>query len=287
MPNRKVLYLILLTLAIIAAILAGVIWYQQKEELKVVFFDVGQGDSILIEQGSKQILIDGGPDGKKVMEKLGEYVPFWDRQIEIVIATHPDEDHIDGLIDVMENYNIGEVIDNAVDADSQVYKKYKDVIATRNINHVEGKSGMEIRLNDSAKLEILSPDGTQDKSNPKDTNITSIVSKLTTDKNSFLFTGDLTIEGEQKLLTSLGSKSPIGLLEPKSLKSDILKVAHHGSKYATSDEFLDIVRPQEAVISVGKNNRYGHPSEDVINRLGAHKIMIKRTDEEGDVEYEF
>jgi competence protein ComEC len=276
MPNKKALYLILLTLAIIAAILAGIIWYQQKQELKVVFFDVGQGDAILIQQGSNQILIDGGPDGKKVMEKLGEYVPFWDRNIEVVIATHPDEDHIDGLIDVMENYNIGEVIDDGVDVDSQVYKKYKDVISQKNINCIEGKRGMEIKLSDNTKLEILSPDGTQDKSNPKDTNSSSIISKLTSGGNTFLFTGDLTIEGEQELFS-----------KNLDLRARVLKVAHHGSKYATSDEFLDKVQPQEAVISVGKNNRYGHPSEDVIKRLESHKIIIKRTDNQGDIEYDF
>lgn len=275
MSNRKALYLILLTLAIIAAILAGIIWYQQKEETKVVFFDVGQGDAILIERGSNQILIDGGPDGKRVMEKLGEYVPFWDRQIEIVIATHPDEDHIDGLVDVMENYRIGEVIDNGVETDTQIYKKYKEVIATKNIDHIEGKTGMEIKLADNTKLEILSPDGTQDKNNPKDTNISSIVSKLVSGDNSFLFTGDLTTEGEQILLS-----------KNSGLRSRVLKVAHHGSKYATSDNFLNKVQPQEAVISVGKNNRYGHPAGEVLDRLSAHKIIIKRTDEAGDVGYD-
>jgi competence protein ComEC len=277
MPNRKALYLILLVLFILAVILAGIIYYGQKQELKVVFFDVGQGDAILIEQGSSQILIDGGPDGKKVMEKLGEYVPFWDRNIEIVIATHPDEDHIDGLIDVMSGYKIGEVIDNGVNVDSQVYKKYEEAIATKNINHIEGKAGMEIKLADDIKLEILSPDGTQEKNNPKDTNITSIVSKLTSGENSFLFTGDLTKEGEQKILAD-------DKILPE-LKSQILKVAHHGSKYSTSDEFLNIIQPREAVISVGKNNRYGHPAQEALDRLLAHKISVKRTDELGDIVY--
>ena len=268
--------LILLTLTAIAGILAGILWYSQKQELKIIFLDVGQGDAILIEQGSKQILIDGGPDGKKVMEKLGEYVPFWDRNIEVVIATHPDEDHISGLTDVLENYNIGESIDNGVEADTQVYKKYKDIISTKNINHIEGKAGMEIKLDNNAKLDILSPDGTQDKNNPKDTNISSIVSKLVYGENSFLFTGDFTTEGEPSLIN-----------KQIDLNSRVLKIAHHGSKYATSDEFLNAVNPQEAVISVGKNNRYGHPAQEVLDRLGAHKINIKRTDQVGDIEYDF
>ncbi|HLN19308.1 MAG TPA: ComEC/Rec2 family competence protein [Patescibacteria group bacterium] len=276
MPNRKALYLILLALFTLAAILAGIIYYEQKQSLKVIFFDVGQGDSILIEQGSKQILIDGGPDGKKVMEKLGEYVPFWDRQIEVVIATHPDQDHIDGLVDVLENYNVGEVIDSGVKVETQIFKKLKEVEEVKGVKVMEGKAGMNVEIGDGAKLEILSPDGTEDKENPKDTNISSIVSRLTFGDNSFLFTGDMTAEKELALIGN-------ALVQ----HSRVLKIAHHGSKYATSEEFLNAVDPSEAVISVGKNNRYGHPAPDVLSRLEAHKIIIKRTDEKGDIEYEF
>lgn len=106
MLSRKTIYSIIIALFIIALIPVGIIHSAQSKQLKVIFLDVGQGDSILIEQGDKQILIDGGPDGKKVMEKLGEYVPFWDRQIELIIATHPDGDHITGLTDVMNNYKV-------------------------------------------------------------------------------------------------------------------------------------------------------------------------------------
>jgi len=275
MPRRKVIYSIILALFIITFIPAGIIHSSESKELKVIFFDVGQGDSALIEQGSKQILIDGGPDGKKVMEKLGEYVPFWDRNIEVVIATHPDEDHISGLTDVMENYNIGEVIDNGVNSDTQIYKKFKDIIAQKGIGEIEGKAGMDINIGENIKMKIISPDGTEDKNNPKDTNLSSIVTKLTYGDKSFLFTGDFPTEGEPTLIS-----------KNFDLHSQVLKVAHHGSKYATSDEFLDKVHPEEAVISVGKNNRYGHPAQEVLDRLNAHKIKILRTDERGDVEYD-
>lgn len=275
MPNRKVLYSILLFLFILSAILAGMVFHSRNQKLEVIFLDVGQGDAVLIEQGNRQILIDGGPDGKKLMEKLGEYVPFWDREIEIVIATHPDQDHIDGLIDVMENYKIGEIIDSGVETDSQIYKKYKETIAQRNINHLEGKRGTDIEFGNNIKLEIISPDGTQDKNNPKDTNAASIVSKLIFKKNNFLFTGDLPSEKERELVklnTNLGA--------------DVLKISHHGSKYATGEEFLNAVKPAEAVISVGKNNRYGHPAPEILDRLNSHKVIIKRTDNFGDIEYE-
>jgi competence protein ComEC len=295
MPNRKALYFILSALTTIAIVLAGIIFNFQSNQLKVVFLDVGQGDSILIQQGSKQILIDGGPDGKKVMEKLGEYVPFWDRNIEVVIATHPDEDHISGLTDVMENYSISEVIDNGVSSNSQIYKKYEDIISSKNINHIEGKVGMEIKIGSDAKLDILSPDGTQEKNSPKDTNLSSIVSKLTYQNHTFLFTGDFTAEGELAFLgnPTINFKNGTAvagintLNSTINLKADVLKIGHHGSKYATSNEFLDAVKPSEAVISVGKNNRYGHPNAEVLNKLLEHKVNIKRTDEIGDVEYDF
>jgi competence protein ComEC len=273
MPNQKRLYFILLFLFIICLILAGIIFSSQKQELTVNFLDVGQGDAILISQGSKQILIDGGPNGQILLEKLGKYIPFWDRNIEVVIATHPDQDHIDGLIDAMKTYNIGEVIDNSEDADSQVYKKYLEIINEKNIPRLKGKSGVNIKINDDAKLEILNPADTLD-NNPKDTNADSIVSKLTYGENSFLFTGDFPIEKESELIN-----------KNFDLKSNVLKVAHHGSRYATSDEFLEKVAPKDAVISVGKNNRYGHPAQELLDRLNNKKINILRTDERGDIIY--
>jgi competence protein ComEC len=279
MPNQKRLYLILLFLIIICLILAGIIFHSQKQELTVNFLDVGQGDAILISQGSKQVLIDGGPNGQVLLEKLGKYIPFWDRNIEVVIATHPDQDHIDGLIDAMKTYNIGEVVDNSEVTDSQVYKKYQEIIQEKNIPRIKGQLGMNIKISDDAKLEILNPGENLD-NNPKDTNLDSIVAKLTYGENSFLFTGDFPIEKESELLKG-EAKLPIG-----SLASNVLKVAHHGSKYATSNEFLDKVAPKDAVISVGKNNRYGHPAQETLDRIISHKINVFRTDIMGDIIYE-
>jgi competence protein ComEC len=273
MPNRKALYLILSFLFIICAILACIILYSQKQELTVNFLDVGQGDAILISEGSKQVLIDGGPDGQVLLEKLGKYIPFWDRNIEVVIATHPDQDHIDGLIDAMKTYNVEEVIDNSEDADSQVYKKYLETINEKNIPRLKGQIGMNIEISDNAKLEILNP-GENLSNNPEDTNSNSIVSRLTFGNNSFLFTGDFPIEREPELIE-----------KNLELRSNVLKVAHHGSKYATSKEFLEKVVPEDAVISVGKNNRYGHPAQETLDRLNSGKIRILRTDQIGDIDY--
>jgi competence protein ComEC len=273
MSNRKTLYLLIIFLLTVCFILAGIIVHSQKQDLSVDFLDVGQGDAILISEGSKQILIDGGPNGQVLLEKLGKYIPFWDRNIEIIIATHPDQDHIDGLIDVMKAYNIGEIIDNSEEADSQVYKKYKETIGANNIPRIKGQSGMKIKINENTVLEILSPGETLD-NNSKESNSDSIVSKLTYGENTFLFTGDLTEEKERELIG-----------KNIDLKSNFIKIAHHGSKYATSIEFLEKVSPKEAIISVGKNNRYGHPSSEVLDRLKSEGINILRTDEKKDILY--
>lgn len=274
--------------------MTGILHSQQSQELQVIFFDVGQGDAILIQQGSRQILIDGGQNGQKMMEKLGEYVPFWDRDIEVIIATHPDQDHISGLIDIMENYRVGLAIDNGVESDSQTYKKYKKTIEEKNIRREEGRAGMSIRVGDDVQMKILNPDGTQEKNNPKDTNESSIVAKLETGENSFLFTGDFTTKAEIALLKGpeidFKNRTAVAGADNSeritNWKARVLKVGHHGSKYSTSETLLDAVKPEEAIISVGRNNRYGHPAEDIIKRLDSRRIKVIRTDEIGDVEYD-
>jgi competence protein ComEC len=274
MKNRKTIYIILFCLFILAIIFTGIILAQKAQELKIIFLDVGQGDAILIEQGSKQILIDGGPSGQRLLEKLGKYVPFWDRNIEMVIATHPDADHITGLADIMQNYKIGIIMQTAAVSDSQIFKKVQELIQEKNIEKVEAQRGEKIHLNDDAVMEILNP-GPETPISSNDTNASSVVAKLSFGDNSFLFTGDLPSEQEQALI---GDKL--------NLNSQVLKVGHHGSKYSTSDEFLQAVNPQDAVISVGKNNRYGHPAPETLERIKNKNIRILRTDELGDIEYD-
>lgn len=274
MSKRKALYSILVILFLISLILGGIFHVSQKKSLQVNFLDIGQGDSILISRGSKQILIDGGPDGQKVLEKLGRYIPFWDRNIEVIIATHPDQDHIDGLIDVMKAYSVGEIIDNSFQSDAAVYKKYLETAEEEKIPRLRGENGINIKIDEDAQIKILHP-GKNDDNNSEDSNSGSIVSKLTFGENSFLFTGDLPDKKERELVANNAD-----------LSSRVLKVSHHGSKYASTEEFLGKVHPVEAVISVGKNNRYGHPSLEALERLRSRGIRILRTDESGDIIYE-
>lgn len=273
MRYRKSTYSGIFTLFVLCLILAGMIAHAESQEVKVIFLDIGQGDAILIEQGSNKILIDGGPSGQALLEKLGKYIPFWDREIEMVIATHPDQDHIEGLVSAMKNYKVDSLIETSAQSDSQLYKNYEELIQTKNIQKIAGQAGVKIKLAD-AELDILHPQDAPDEV-VKDTNMYSIVSKLIFGQNSFLFTGDLPSEEEAKLIQN-----------NTNLSAKVLKAGHHGSKYSSSNEFLEAVKPQDAIISVGKNNRYGHPAPETIDRIKNNKINIFRTDEMGDIEYD-
>lgn len=272
MIRRKTIYGVLLALLALSAILGIIIFYaRQDQALHVIFFDVGQGDAILVSQGQNQLLIDGGKDGKIILEKLGKYVPFWDRTIETVIATHPDQDHIGGLINVAKNYEIGAVLETNATSDSQTYNAWEDAIT--GVEKIEAKKGIDIKFPSGAEVSVEYPFSSIINQDPN-SNDYSVVAKLNFGENKFLFTGDLPAEKEAELVA-----------EKADLKAGVLKISHHGSKYATSSEFLDAVNPEEAVISVGKNNAYGHPAPEVVDRLLKAGIKIWRTDELGDIKY--
>ncbi len=274
MLHRKLVYFSLIFLLIVSAILAGVIFCTRNQKLQVAFFDVGQGDAILISQGSRQILIDGGPSGQKLMEKLGEYIPFWDREIEVIISTHPDADHISGLVDALKNYTVDQSIESGVKSQSQVFGTFEKIIEEKKIEKQIAARGMKIKISDEAELEIFHPESSAENIPEKDTNSASVTAKLVFGENSFLFAGDLPMNMENQLMN-----------DDLPLSANVLKVSHHGSKSATSAQFLKIVNPQEAIISVGKNNRYGHPTAETLERLSVKNIKILRTDESGDVVY--
>ena len=273
MQKRKVVYSSILILFMLSLILTGIVWYEKSQKLKVIFLDVGQGDAILIAQGSTQVLIDGGPSGQILLEKLGKYVPFWDREIEMVVATHPDQDHIEGLLEVLKNYQVDSLLETTAQSESQLYQKYENLIAEKQIHKVSAEAGIKIKLN-QAELEILNPRGVAPTGKVKDTNMYSVVAKLVFGQNSFLFTGDFP-DTEERII----------IQESVDLSAAVLKVAHHGSKYATTAEFLDKVQPRDAIISVGKDNRFGHPTAETLTRLRERGINIFRTDESGDIEY--
>jgi competence protein ComEC len=237
--------------------------------LRIVFLDVGQGDAILLTQGRTQVLIDGGRDGKTLLGKLGQHMPFWDKQIELMIATHPDADHVGGLASAVRRYHVATYLSNGVEGDSDVFRDLKQ---TLDLSHVTKQSvvgtGSRILFPGGTELRVLFPQSGTAKT-MSETNEGSIVARLVFGDASFLLTGDL--PHEEMVLPDIPS-------------TKVLKVAHHGSKYSTSESWLARVHPETALVSVGKN-RYGHPSEEVLVRLQERGIRILRTDQQGDVVY--
>lgn len=252
------------------AIVGGVFSYwawRNVQETRIVFLDVDQGDAILVSQGSNQILIDGGRSGKTLLSAVARHVPFWDRTIETVITTHPDADHIGGIPDLARMYRIPEYLSSGASADSQIFTLLERTIKDNGqTEEIRVRNGLTVAFPRGGTLRVLYPD---DAAGSGSSNEGSVISRFSFGETDFLLTGDL--PEEEKRLPGIG-------------KSEVLKVSHHGSKYATSQAFLDMVRPTEAVISVGANS-YGHPDAGVIARLADFGTVVRRTDREGDIVY--
>ena len=268
--NKKLSYLILIVLFIAAIFIWSTIFSLLSDNvLKVVFFDVGQGDGIFIETpNKKQILIDGGPD-KTILEKLGQIMPPYDQTIDLVILTHPDADHLTGLVEVLKYFKIGQIITSGFAGDSATYQEWEKEIQKKRIEVILARAGQKIVFPSGAVLEILWPDQSRLETISK-ANDASVVGRLVYGNSEILLPGDI----ERKIENIL-------LGENLDLDADILKAAHHGSKTSTGEAFLNAVSPEAAVISVGKDNRYGHPNQEVLDRLD--NIAAYRTDESGDI----
>lgn len=275
LKRYKQIIALLAGLTLIAVVLATTLYWQErhKSNVEVVFLDVGQGDSVLIKtKYNQRILIDGGPD-TNVLGRLGRHLPFYDHDLNLVIATHPDADHIAGLVDVLKRYNVGLVLEPGLAHPTGIYQALQQEIAEKSITQrlVTGRQIYD--LGDNLFLDVLYPDTSFAGQDLEDTNMASIVARLTDGEVDYLFTGDAPVEVEERLASDNGSL----------LRSEVLKVGHHGSNTASSDIWLDAVAPAVAVIQVGKDNSYGHPSLTILNRLKRRQIPVLRTDELGDI----
>lgn len=242
---------------------------QSDDLLRVYFLDVGQGDSIFVDFKGNQVLIDGGPDNK-VLQELGRVMPFNDRSIDLVVLTHPDADHINGLIEVLERYDVTNVLENFLENhNTAVYRKWNELKTEAIVTQTE--HGQIIDLGSGAYLKVIYP--TTDSARQSKTNNNSIVTMLVYGENELLLTGDTEAKIERELVGR-------GI----DIDADFLKVAHHGSKTSTTAEFLDFVTPEVAFIQLGENNRYGHPHPTVLERLESRGIKYYRTDIDGTIE---
>ncbi len=250
----------------VVLVLAGAWWLERPDgRLHVAFLDVGQGDAIFIQSpGGAQVLIDGGRYPSVVLERLGEQMPFWDHSLDLVVATHPDDDHVAGLPEVVARYDVARVITNGATADDA--PAYATLLADGAAVHV-AVPGETIDLGDGARLDILSAGGGDGR------NDASVVARLTYGALSVLLTGDAEAAAESALLA--GGR-PLG--------SVVLKAGHHGANTSSSAAFLRAVAPQVIVISVGTDNTYGHPAPAMLARAADIGATVLRTDQLGTIE---
>lgn len=272
-----------------------VILQMPDRHARMIACDVGQGDAVLLTKGSNQVLIDGGPNSEKILSCLARHMPFWDRHIELIVLTNTDFDHMNGLSAVLLRYSTTSFVTADGVHDSEAFARFQDAIALTGI-HVRGVEQGEtltVGTRDRLTFTVMWPPQVVDEyiavfsnqidesvreqilgasAKRGDLNERSVVIMLTENDYKVLFMGDAGNQAEKDLVTS-------GLLSDV----DVIKVGHHGSKYASSLDFLSVVKPEISVISVGENNRYGHPTREALERLSMVGSVVRRTDVEGDV----
>ncbi|OGH92796.1 MAG: hypothetical protein A2534_02220 [Candidatus Magasanikbacteria bacterium RIFOXYD2_FULL_39_9] len=278
---------ILLAASAVLIISLGLLGYflyksSTKHSFKITFFDIGQGDAALIQfDNGQKMLVDCGAD-RKILAKLGRALPFYDRTIDYVLATHSDLDHYGGCVDVLKNYKVKEIILNNRKKEYDPYWREWDKAVKNEGANIKIIDSPQVWTIASSTLEFLSPDSSLAlEVGADDSNNYSIVFRLKNQEKSFLFTADMETPLENALLKKYcvsTSTKPCTVLE-----SDILKVGHHGSDSSSGEEFLRAVNPQKAIVSNGKNNRYGHPSLRVLKKVERSGAEILRTDKLGNI----
>jgi len=275
-PSRLPKKWLIPPLLMIAILVWSVVLTMPDDKLHVSFLDIGQGDAILIQTPAHQnILIDGGPDPQKIGLELSKKLPFWDRTIDLMISTQPQADHITGLVEVLQRYKVRQVLDPDVSYDSLICQQWLELVEQKGIKRDIARGGQEIDLGHGIGIEVLNPPPELFQGTSHDVDNNGVVLRLVWGKVSFLFTADIRQEAEFELI---GQRA--------NLRSTVLKVAHHGSNTSTSPQFLAAVDPEVAVISVGADNPFGHPSPEVVEglkeKLGEGKVYL--TSENGTIE---
>lgn len=246
---------------VLALVVAGAVWTaalsRPEGTLKVVFADVGQGDMTIITTPSgRTIVVDGGPDPERAIQVLDAQMPFWKRTLSLVVLSHPHSDHVSGLSEVLRRYDVEHILESRSRYESADYAAWSRLADSEDAQLLGVRPGMRLSFDDGVELYVLTPQDAGDGARSSDVNDASVVVRLVYGNASFLLTGDVFREGERWLLGS-----------GQVLDSDVLKVAHHGSKTSSSPSFLDAVSPGVAVISAGHDNRFGHPDQEVVERL--------------------
>jgi len=261
---------VLLLGMLVVILLEGISLKTVDNSFHLYFLDVGQGDSMLIRTpGNTYILIDGG-EGEQVLEELGEVLPYWERTIDVVIATHADSDHIGGLVGVLDHYNVSAFVTSDLNADDSYLHMIRERASVKNIPLLEMKVENSIQVGDIL-LEVLWP---EEGFRPENDNQYSLVLQGTFHDFRFVLTGDIEAEQERAIVENASVEDSV-----------VLKAAHHGSKTASSEAFLEAVGPEFFIISCGKDNKFNHPAEEVLERAMAIDSKIFRTDRHGRLDF--
>lgn len=264
MINKNKLFLFCLLVLFGGILFAGE--FKRESGLQVSFLDVGQGDSIYVKAfGKTDMLIDGGKNGDLLLQNLSATMDSFDNKIDVLVITHPDEDHSGGLVSVVREYDIGAIFISGNISDNQNYNQILKIAEIEKIPTFKAEAGTNIYLDKDKKVvfEILSPSGNV---SFIESNNTSISGRLVYGESEFMLTGDAYVEVEEKIIK-----------ENKNINSDILKLGHHGSKTSSSLNFLKAVDPEIVIISASVNNSYGHPHKDVVDRVEALNIKSLAT----------
>ncbi len=237
--------------------------------MRVWALDVGQGDAIFIETPRHvQVLIDGGPN-TKVLSELSSVMPFYDNTIDLIVLTHPQEDHIFGLVEVLKRYRVAHVLMTGVNYKSALYEEFKRLLKEKQVRVFVAQAGVRVRFDEDAVMDVRYPlESVWGIESQGDVNDTSVAAVLRFGAKKFLFMGDAGRKEEVELINS-----------GQDMDIDALKLSHHGSRTSTSRLFLERTTPEIAFASMGYKNRYGHPHKEVLERLGA--IPFYRTDTQG------
>ena len=248
--------------AVVVLIAAALIWTaalaRRGDAMTVVFADVGQGDmAAIITPSGHRIVVDGGPDAARAAQALGDALPFWARTIDLLILTHPHDDHVAGLNEILRRYRVSNILSRAPDDfDSAAYAVWRGMVAREGANVVVARPGAAFEFADGVRVETLWPPDALLSGTASDVDNASVAVRIVYGERGFLLTGDLFADGERRLVES-----------GRALRSDVLKIAHHGSATSSSREMLEAAAPSAAVISAGEDNPFGHPSPEVLERL--------------------
>jgi competence protein ComEC len=265
LKNRYFLILVL----VVIGFLIFCFNHQTKKIVRVSYLDIGQGDAALIRTpAGKNILIDGGPDNL-ILHRLGERLPFYVRRLDYLIISHFHDDHITGLIEVLKRYQVDKIILSPSEISSPAVSVLLEEIKKMNIPIINIKNNGRLQLDEACFLFFVNPDSLNIEKNENN----SLVTKLDCQNNKFLFAGDNEAEAEAALIKS-----------NFDLRSEIFKASHHGSKTSNTATFLEAIRPQKMIISVGTDNRFGHPNQEVLERAIKMGIKLKRTDIKGTID---